>query len=107
MHLDVYIDRIVVRSGYLTVYLIDRAAGKGRNPDGLWNYYEQSGGVILQDLDRPQLAYNPANSGRDETTGGIYLTFEKVTAARFSLTRNQDKEPPCVFDEITLGEPDA
>jgi hypothetical protein len=103
-----YLDRIVVRGGYLTVYLVNTPVGKG-------SYYGIGGNgwggsarssIILQDLDHPQLAYNPTTDGEDSESGGNYITFEGVTAARFSLTNNYEN-PPLVYEEIILGEPDA
>jgi hypothetical protein len=103
-----YLDRIVVRSGYLTVYLVDKPIGKGSSygiGGNGWRYGARAV-TILQDLDHPQLAYNPTADGEDSVTGGNYITFEGVTATRFSLANNYERVP-FVFDEITLGEPDA
>jgi TolB-like protein len=102
-----YLDRIVVRSGYLTVYLVNTPIGKG-------SYYGIGGNgwagsarssIILQDLDNPSRTWNPTTDGEDSVNGGNYITFEKVTATRFSLTNNYERVP-LVFDEIILGEPD-
>jgi hypothetical protein len=104
---DAYLDRIVVRSGYLTVYLVDKPIGKGSSygiGGNGWGGSAQSY-IILQDLDNPSRTWNPTTTGDDSVSGGKYITFEKVTAKRFSLTNNYVK-PPLVFDEIVLGEPD-
>ncbi|GHV47028.1 hypothetical protein AGMMS49546_36130 [Spirochaetia bacterium] len=101
---NVYLDRIVIRGGNFTLYLVDKPVGKGNNPEGQWS--GRSRRVILQDLDHPQLVYNVTNAGEDGYNGPHYLTFQNVTATRFSLT-NYGYDTPYIFDEITLGEPDA
>ena len=102
-----YIDRITVRSGYLTVYLIDRPSGRGNRSDISYGWSGMySDGVILQNLDHPQFVYNVINRGTDEVTGGEYIVFQNVTATRFSLTQTR-ANPPTVFEEIILGEPDS
>ncbi|GHV96751.1 hypothetical protein AGMMS50293_30710 [Spirochaetia bacterium] len=102
---NAYIDRIVVRSGYFSVYLVNTPQAKGRRAQGEWaEIYTNKNDIILQDLDHPQLAYNPTTSGDDDVTGGQYITFEKITATRFSLTKLGN--PPMVFEEVILGEPD-
>ncbi|GHV47482.1 hypothetical protein AGMMS49546_37150 [Spirochaetia bacterium] len=50
------------------------------------------------------------NEGEDDdgpnNTGGFFITFQGVTGQRFSLT-STDINPPYVFEEIIIGEPDA
>ncbi|MDR1420012.1 MAG: hypothetical protein LBI86_06535 [Treponema sp.] len=103
---DAYIDRIVIRSGYFTVYLVNKAMGKGGTYGIGGNWGNSLRSSVLQNLDYPQLRYNPVNSGEDSVSGGLFITFEGVTAARFNLSHYY-YNPPIVFDEITLGEPDA
>jgi hypothetical protein len=99
-----YLDRIVARSGYFIVYLVDRPMGNGDWPENSWGrtYSGDINKVILQSLDNPQLAWTPAQVDRDEVTGGCYLTFQGVQGRRFSLTDN-NYNPPYVFEEITVG----
>jgi len=101
-----YIDRIMVRSGYLTIYLVDRPLGRGNRADSSYGWSGMySDGVILQDLDRPSRSYNVTNRGTDEVTGGDYIVFQNVVGNRFRLTQTR-ANPPAVFDEIILGTPD-
>ncbi|MDR1420011.1 MAG: CsgG/HfaB family protein [Treponema sp.] len=105
VEMDAYIDRIVIRSGYFTVYLVNKAMGKGGGP-GSGNWVNSRTSTILQDLDRPARTWSPINSGDDSVNGGVFLTFQGVTATRFSITHGY-YDPPVVFDEIILGEPDS
>ncbi|MDR0759611.1 MAG: hypothetical protein LBF74_05805 [Treponema sp.] len=99
-----YLDRIVVRSGYFTVYLVDRPAGNGNWPENSWGrtYYGDISKVVLQNLDNPQLIWTPAVVDRDEVSGGCYLTFQGVRGSRFSLSDN-NYNPPYIFEEIIIG----
>jgi hypothetical protein len=99
-----YLDRIVVRSGYFIVYLVDRPAGTGNWPENSWGrtYSGDANKVVLQNLDNPQLMWTPARVDRDEVSGGCYLSFQGVRGSRFSLTDN-NYSPPFVFEEITVG----
>ncbi|GHV96752.1 hypothetical protein AGMMS50293_30720 [Spirochaetia bacterium] len=102
---NAYLDRIVIRSGYLTIYLVNVPQAKGRRAQGEWaEIYTNKNDIILQDLDRPTRTWNVTANGDDDVTGGQYLTFQGVTATRFSLTRKSN--PDFVFDEIILGQPD-
>jgi hypothetical protein len=97
-----YLDRIVVRGGYLTMYFTGSALGRGGDGD----YAPFWGSVLLRDLDRPSRTWNSVAKGEDDdVTGGIYLTFQGVTATRFSLT-GLNATPNHVFDEIIMGLPD-
>jgi hypothetical protein len=99
-----YLDRIVVRSGYFIVYLVDRPAGNGDWPENSWGrtYSGDIRKVVLQNLDEPQLAWTPEKVDRDDITGGCYLTFQGVRGSRFSLTDN-NYNPPYVFAEIIIS----
>jgi hypothetical protein len=99
-----YLDRIVVRSGYFIVYLVDRPAGNGGWPENSWGrtYSGDVNKVVLQNLDNPQLIWTPVRVDRDEVSGGCYLSFQGVRGNRFSLTDN-NYNPPFVFAEITIG----
>ena len=107
---DVYIDRIVIRGGYLNVYLVNTPQGKGDPPGGIyqdyWSNFYGPNTHSLQDLDNPRNSWSMVNSGYDrDESGGIFLSFQGVTARRFSYTNNA-YTPPLIFDEIVLGEPD-
>lgn len=99
-----YLDRVVIRSGYFTVYLVNRPTGNGDWPENSWGktYSGDINKVVLRNLDNPQLVWTPAKVDRDEVTGGCYLTFEGVEGSRFSLTDN-NYNPPYVFEEFTVG----
>jgi hypothetical protein len=105
-----YLDRIVVRSGYFAVYLVDRPVGKGRYPEeGEFrgrDYGRDESRIILQNLNNPQQTWFPEKVGSDDKNGGLYLSFQGVQGSRFSLTDN-NFYPPYVFEEIPIGRPDA
>jgi hypothetical protein len=96
---NAYIAKIVVRGGYLNVYV-------SNVPQGTGGYYSIEGGwstAILQDLDKPSIALNPSNSTREDSFQVVSYQISK--GSRFSLETGST--PPHVFDEIILGEPDA
>jgi len=97
---NVYLDKIVVRSGYFTIYIKSVAMGTGGDNYGLGI---SRGGLILQNLDYPQLAYNDTQVDSAED-GGIYVTFENVKGSRFQIYDRNN--PRVTFEEIVLGEPD-
>jgi hypothetical protein len=107
---DGYLDRIVARSGYFAIFLVDRPTGKGGYPgDGEFrgrDYGRDEGKIILKNLNNPQQIWTPEKVDRDDENGGLYLTFQGVQGSRFSLTDN-NFNPPYVFEEIILGRPDA
>ena len=103
---NAYIDRVIVRAGYFNVVLTNESEGMGRGPAGSWTSIASSDiDYYIQDLDNPARTWVRANLTGDEDTGGIVLSFEGVTATRFSLT-NRYEVPNYIFDEIILGEPD-
>jgi hypothetical protein len=94
-----YLDRIEIRSGYFTIWLMNKPVGSGyASGIGWWT------DAILQDLDNPRRVYTPINS--DSTDNGDFVTYQGITTTRFSLTRDT-AIPPIIFEEIILGEPDA
>jgi TolB-like protein len=101
---DIYLDRIVIRNNYLTIYLVDRSVGKGSyyGADRNWSGNTQDR-TALKDLNS-NLTWSVASWGEDSETGGMYLTFVRVTTSRFSLSNN-GPYPPMVFDEIVLRNP--
>jgi TolB-like protein len=101
---DIYVDRIVIRNNYLTIYMVDTPVGKSNryNPEGNWGGDTQRS-TVLKDLNS-NLTWNVANTGRDTDTDGFYLTFLRVTTSRFSLANN-NPYPTIIFDEIVLANP--
>jgi hypothetical protein len=89
---------------------VDRSTGRGGAPgDGEFrgrDYGRDESKIVLRKLDNPQQTWVPVNVGRDDESGGLYLTFQGVQGSRFSLT-DGNFTPPYVFEEITLGRPDA
>jgi len=105
---NLWVDRIMVRGNYFTVYFTGSATGKGG--DGEYGPYWNDG-VSLTDLDRPSRTYSPVNRGEDEdasnpdSTGGFFRTFQGVNPRQFSLSSSVGN-PPMEFDRVILGEPD-
>ena len=97
--INVYLDRIVVRSGYFSVYVQGAAQGSAstfeRGVDLNYNYTDQ---WIIQDLDRPSRTY----TGIRGDAGQRFMTFENVTCRRFSLTYKAN--PDAIFEEINLND---
>lgn len=106
---DRYIAKIVVRSGFLTVYVGDSPSGNGSNSIGnsmvWWDGYtgKMSDKISIQDLDNPSRTWTGIESQMDGNF--LYITFQDVKATRFTLV-NKNPEVPIDFGEITLGEPD-
>jgi hypothetical protein len=87
---NTYLDRIVIRSGYFIVYLTSSPQGQEKGYGLVWqNLYWQ---VVLQDLDNPRLSWEGMRDTKE-------ITFQNVTARRFSLTNTYTKG---VFEEINL-----
>jgi hypothetical protein len=100
---NLYLDRIVIRSGFFTMYFT--GSPRGRGGDGEYGAFWDRGNARLTDLDRPSRSWNHVSQGEDDVTGGWYLTFEGVTARRISLT-GINRTPNYVFEEIVIGKPD-
>ena len=126
-NVDAYLDRIVVRNGYLTVYLKGTASGDDK--DGYrfmnfshWQYNnphmderwwinwgdhglikEYMNKVLLQDMDNPSKSYKAMDVGKAED-GGRYYSFQNVQGTKFKLTDGNN--PPNFFEEIVLKNPD-
>jgi len=106
-----YIDRIVVSGNYFTVYIINVPEGKyakgGGMPSNDWRGTAERY-ILLKDLDTPRKTWNLVNTGDDPVTGGVFNTFEGVTARRFSLSNsyNYDDSPPVVFEVLMPDQPD-
>ncbi|GHU49006.1 hypothetical protein FACS1894200_07050 [Spirochaetia bacterium] len=109
--ISVYLVKVVVRSGYLTVYLVDNPTGNGNYgtpariyDSGKWGR-PNSSKVSIQDLDNPSRTWIAVEQSTDGAINAAVLTFQGVTATRFTIV-NKNAEVPIDFDEITLGEPD-
>ena len=102
-----YLDRVEIKGGIATFCLVNEAISNGGNPEGEWrnSWRINADQFVLQDLDRPSRTWVRANYGDDKPSGGMFFSFEGVTARRLSLTCKADN-PNVVFDEIVLGEPD-
>ena len=101
-----YLDRIEAKNGTVNIYLVNVAIAKGSRPEGDWyQIFVPLTNIILQDLDNPSRTCTATASGGDDVTSGCYFTFQGVTATRFSLT-NKYVNPPMIFDEVILGQPD-
>ena len=105
-----YIDRIVVRGQYMSIYTTNRPQGRNQAYAGdfvIQGHVRDFEQIILQDLDNPRRSWVPISSDYDEANGGgSFAVFQGVTATRFSLTQTKYGEPYDVFEEIVLGEPD-
>jgi hypothetical protein len=105
---NVYLHRVVVRSGYVTMYLQDVPIETQRfgwdfigvKLLGSWGRTN----TVLKDLDNPSRVYYLAENSASVRDG--FCTFQNVTGARFSLTTANGSNPPVVFDEIILSKPD-
>jgi TolB-like protein len=95
-----YLHKVVVSGNYLNVYF----SGNPRTASGPNNMGHSWHDRVLQDLDNPSKSYKTID--QRDVDGYLVITFENVTARRFSLA-DVDQRPPVIFDEIILGEPDA
>jgi len=104
---NLYLDRIVVKGQFFTMFFT--GGPTGRAGDGDYKpFWDDFAAIQLQNLDSPGRPSNPISKGEDDDPGhpgGFYLTFQRVTGTRFSLT-STSQNPPWTFDEIILGEPD-
>jgi hypothetical protein len=114
VNVNVYLDSVVVRGGYFTIYFSSTPQGfrEGYYADGgahfqiaAWGHPTMSPPgrgphVTLQDLDNPRLTWKGVNSGVDSETRATFTVFQGVTARRFSLTNTYDGVQ--VFEEINL-----
>lgn len=105
LEVDVYLDKIQIRGGYMNLFFVNRPIGKGTGSLGAGNLHHEK---IIQDLDRPSRSFNaPSGYTEDRATGAIVVTFQNVTARRFSFTNTAYGEVGFYFDEIILGDPDV
>jgi hypothetical protein len=96
-NINVYLDRVVVRNGFITFHITNVAAGRGSNTD---DFYCSE--TTLQDLDRPSMEYRMVEA--DNESGGEYCTFQVSQGTRFKLYDSHT--PSTVFEEIVLKNPD-
>ena len=101
--IDLYLDKIVIRSGFMNIFLVDRPDGRSSGGWGGGNFHHSS---IIQDLDRPARSFNASGHRTDDATRAVIITFENVTATRFSFRNIAYGETLVVFEEIVLGDPD-
>jgi hypothetical protein len=80
-----------------TMTNVERGISGNRASPGYWyiNY-----NVLLTNLDRPSQAWRPV--GHQDTSEGELMSFEGVTATRFSL--ECDWYGPTIFEEINLAD---
>jgi hypothetical protein len=107
IRINAYLDKIEVSGRDMVIYLDSWALGKGGYPGGGWlhSIAESNDRVILQDLDNPARTYHPVNHTWRDDHGGVALSFQNVTATRFSLTDTY-YNPNSEFAEIVIGQPD-
>jgi hypothetical protein len=101
---DAYLEKIVVSSGYLIVFVNANAQGpltSAKSPSGGNGWFITSLAMI-QDLDNPRFSWQGVSNSGD-TRGDRYISFQGVTARRFSLTNTYDSVPT-IFDEINLAD---
>ena len=100
-----YIVKVVVSGKNMLIYLtnVPRGLDSRANP-GYWYGPAQP---LLTDLDNPAKTWKPVahKDNPDGNRTGEVLSFENVTATRFSLECNWYTD--YIFDEIILGDPDA
>ena len=99
---DVYLDRIVVRGGFFTVYITDTARGSGNwlMWGNRWNHnWPQN--VKLQDLDRPSRGYTAVRAGENDGSTERFFSFQNISGKRFQLTY-ESVQPFSTFDEINM-----
>jgi len=99
LNVNVYLDKIVVRGGFMNIFLVDRTDGRGSGSLGAGNLHHWK---LIQDLDHPHMAWN-ASRGYNEDSGAIVLAFQNVSARRFSFTNIAYDEIGFVFEEINLN----
>ena len=99
-----YISKIVIRGNNMLIYLTRTPRGGGA-PEG-YNGWRLNDHNMLTDLDRPSRSWKRNGFSADNSdTDGIILSFENVSARRFSLDCEWERGV-YLFEEITLGEPD-
>jgi hypothetical protein len=108
---NIFIAQITVTKDYMVIHYCRTATGPFREGDDAYApsgfYYPQN--FILQDLNNPSRSYNPVDARNHSNGMGRILStsFNRINSTRFKLTAGPYGEnPPFVFEEIVLGEPD-
>ena len=108
---NIFIAQITVTRDFMVIHYCRTATGPFKEgedtyaPSGF--YYPQN--FILQDLNNPSRSYNPVDARNHSNGMGRILStsFKRINSTRFKLTVGPYGEnPPFVFEEIVLGEPD-
>jgi TolB-like protein len=109
---NIFIAQITVTKDFMVIHYCRTATGPFKEgedtyaPSGF--YYPQN--FILQDLNNPSRSYNPVDARNHSNGMGRILStsFNRINSTRFKLTAGPYGEnPPFVFEEIILGEPDS
>jgi TolB-like protein len=109
---NIFIAQITVTKDFMVIHYCRTATGPFKEgedtyaPSGF--YYPQN--FILQDLNNPSRSYNPVDARNHSNGMGRILStsFNRINSTRFKLTVGPYGEnPPFVFEEIILGEPDS
>jgi hypothetical protein len=109
---NIFIAQITVTRDFMVIHYCRTATGPFKEgedtyaPSGF--YYPQN--FILQDLNNPSRSYNPVDARNHSNGMGRILStsFNRINSTRFKLTVGPYGEnPPFVFEEIILGEPDS
>jgi len=98
--IEAYIDRIIVQGRYMIIYMSNVPRGmRARPAPGYW-YITYN--VTLNDLDNPRNSWRPVRSvdDPDGPNSGQSISFENVTARRFSL--ECDWYGQNIFEEIII-----
>jgi len=100
---DAYLDRIVVRGGFLNIHLTGTPTGDASRsgPQGPNFWYVGTEWYTLQDLDTPRLSYNPVNVTYENPRT---ISFQNIRQGRrFSLSVDWHRTGvPHIFEEIDL-----
>ena len=108
---NIFIAQITITRDFMVIHYSRTAQGVFK--EGEWDYapsgFYYPENFILQDLNNPSRSYNPVDArSTNNGMGKICSTsFNRINATRFKLTVGPYGEnPPYVFEEIVLGEPD-
>jgi hypothetical protein len=102
-----FIAQINVTADYIVFFFARKAEGDYSN--GVGGFWDREH-FTVQDPDNPSQFYEPVSAQRTSNgSGAIWtLSFNRFPMTRFKLTCRQpySDNPPMVFEEITVGEPD-
>ena len=109
---NAFIAQVTVTKDFIVIHFARTATGPFK--DGEWDFgpsgfYDQKN-FVIQDLDNPSRSYSPVSAqSTNNGMGKIWnISFNRFAATRFKLTCKfyDSDNPPYVFEEIVLGEPD-